>query len=67
MHYTLRGGFGAAKVDFDVIEESKAGRGFESGEEEGDIFEASEEDLDQNGDRHGGVSRKEGDWATFAL
>ena len=45
VHYTLRGGFGAIKVNLDIVEDSKACCGFESGEEEGDIFEASKKDL----------------------
>ena len=55
MHYALRGGFGAAKVHLRQVKENKPWCDLESREKERDRVEASKDDLDEDGDRHGGV------------
>ena len=59
MHYALRSGFGAAEIDLGIVKDSNACCDFEGREKEGDIFKSSKEDLNQDGDGHGGELYKD--------
>jgi len=55
-HQPLGGVARAAEVDLEKVDDEEAWQGFEDGDGEGHVVDAFEEEVTEEGDRHGGLS-----------